>query len=131
MILTKECDYAIRTLRALADHSKKTVEAICKQEHIPHKYAYKILKKLEKANFVRSVRGRDGGYQLAASLSSFTPYDVITAVDDRLLVFECLQPEAVCPNNQGDNPCRVHQTLQVMQDMMHQFLNAKTMQEFI
>jgi len=28
MLLTKECDYGIRVIRALADGTKKTVEAI-------------------------------------------------------------------------------------------------------
>ena len=77
MLLTKECDYGLRIIRALQDKEIKTVLSICEKEYIPYKYAYKILKKLHKAKLVQNKRGPDGGYFLIKPLSSFTIYDVV------------------------------------------------------
>ena len=64
MLLTRECDYALRTVRVLAEGGRQSVGSICKRESVPHQYAYKILKKLEHAGIVRSYRGIHGGYEL-------------------------------------------------------------------
>ena len=48
MIMTRESDYAVRILRALAGGEKMTVGRICEAEFVPVQFAYKILKKLAK-----------------------------------------------------------------------------------
>ena len=49
MLITRETDYALRILRALAPGSCLTVGEIAEKESLPHKFTYKIMKKLEKA----------------------------------------------------------------------------------
>ena len=109
MFLTKECDYGIRVIRALSNGRKKNVKEICDAEHVPGQYAYKILKKLERAGLVRSLRGRDGGYRLVKPLDTFFIHDIVTAIDENLFVFECLLDDRLCPlnPNRGD-PCTIH-----------------------
>jgi len=132
-MLTKECDYGIRVIRSLADNRRKTVEAISTAEHIPHQYAYKILKKLEKAEFVKCTRGRDGGYRLAKSLDSFTIYDVIVAINKNLFLHKCLKEGQECPNNQisENNPCAVHVEFGRIQEIFVEEMKRKTMLEII
>jgi len=131
MLLTKECDYGLRIIRTLADNKKKTVEQICETELIPGQYAYKILKKLEKAGFLQSIRGRNGGYFLAKSLNEFTIYDVITAVDENLFILECLREGTMCRRNTEEAPCAVHREFARIQNMLKDALSAKTMQELL
>jgi len=113
----------------LSDGSKKTVEAISEAEHIPSKFAYKILKKLENAGFLKSHRGRSGGYQMAQSLDKITLYDIVTAVDNKLLITECLQGGAACPNNTEGNPCIFHKEFKSIQEILNESLSKKSMQE--
>ena len=129
MFLTKECDYGIRIIRALADGIKKTVENICELEHIPSQYAYKILKKLERAGFLQSIRGRDGGYRLIKDLNTFSLYDIIIAIDDELLLFECLRADNVCANKKPDNPCAVHVEFERIQAILVDEMRSKTVIE--
>ena len=131
MMLTKECDYGLRIIRTLADKEKRTVQTICDIEHIPHKYAYKILKKLQKAGLVQNKRGPDGGYFLLKPINAFTMYDVISAVDDRLFLFECLINEAQCPRNTEDLPCTIHNELIRLQELLVNQMKSKTMEEII
>jgi len=131
MLLTKECDYGLRIIRALADKEKRTVQKICDTEHIPHMYAYKILKKLQNAGLVQNKRGPDGGYFLIKPLDTFTIYDIVTAVDERLLIFECLTDGAQCPRNTGNSPCTVHCELVRIQTLLVHEMKARSMEELL
>ena len=131
MLLTKECDYGIRIIRTLADGEKKTVETICDIEYIPDQYAYKILKKLERAGFVKSFRGRDGGYQLAMPLDTFTVCDVVSSIDKNLYLNECLREDKECPFKKEDQLCVVHQELGRIQEVLIGELSSKTIKEVL
>ncbi|MCL2286942.1 MAG: Rrf2 family transcriptional regulator [Firmicutes bacterium] len=131
MLLTKECDYGLRIMRTLADMKMKKVEDVCKIEHIPHKYAYKILKKMQDAKLVKSKRGPDGGYYIAKPLGTFTMYDVVSSIDDRLFVFECLREDVECQHNSENLPCMVHHELVRIQNMLMNEMKLKTMEQVL
>ncbi|MCL1805058.1 MAG: Rrf2 family transcriptional regulator [Clostridiales bacterium] len=131
MFLTKECDYAMRIVRALADMEMKSVKSVCIVEHIPHPFAYKILKKLEHAGIVRSLRGSAGGYQLVKTTDHINLLDIVSAVDDHLLLNECLQPGYVCENNTHGKLCNVHIELNRLQELIENALSEKPMSELL
>ena len=131
MFLTKECDYGVRIIRTLSDGEKRIVELICEAEHIPGQYAYKILKKLERAGLVQSVRGRNGGYKLQKSLQQITLYDIVTAIDDNLYVFECLRKGHTCANNSSDNPCSIHTEFDRIQKAIQTEMSRHSMQVLV
>jgi len=126
MFLTKECDYAIRVVRALSGMEKKTVKEICDLEHVPFNFAYKILKKLERAGIVQSIRGAHGGYQLSKALNKISLFDIISAADTELYINECLKPGHECINNMNGKLCSVHQELGQIQANLTDILKAKT-----
>ena len=131
VLLTRECDYAVRLVRALADSKKKTVQAICEQEHIPTQYAYKILKKLENAGLVKSRRGPDGGYYLHKPPSSVTLLDIVTSIDSNLLLNECLKANKECSRNTEDLPCSVHKELTRIQSVLVDELGRHNMEDLL
>ena len=53
LLITREADYALRIMRALAGGEQRTAADICQQEQIPDQFVYKIAKKLEKAGFFK------------------------------------------------------------------------------
>jgi len=118
VLITKECDYGIRIIRALADGKKRTVKTICDMEHVPFKFAYKILKKLQKAGLVQNKLGQNGGYILVMPLDAFTLYDIIQAVDERLFLAECLRGDIECQRKVEDTYCKVHEELDRLQSLL-------------
>ena len=68
MLITRRSDYAMRIFRALQDEKVHNVREICTKEDIPKAFAYKILRELEQAGFVKSERGNQGGYLLNRKL---------------------------------------------------------------
>ena len=132
MFLTKECDYGVRVIRALSDGEKKTVETIATEQHIPKKYAYKIVKKLERGGFVHSIRGRGGGYRIQKSPDTFTLVDIVVAIDPERYVNECLRGESTCSfKNNPDGQCLVHTELAQVQELIISTLSAKTMAQIL
>jgi len=131
MLLTKECDYGLRIMRALSDGMMKTVRIICEREHIPHKYGYKILKKLQNAGLVQNKLGPSGGYILIKSLNSFTIYDIAVAVDEDLFLFECLRNDKHCPIVNKDSPCKVHLEFIRLQNLLVSEMKEKSMEELL
>ena len=127
MLLTRECDYGIRIIRALSGGEKRTMKDICDLEHIPGQYAYRIIKKLERTAFLRVIHGRGGGYQLEKSLDSFTLYDVIIAIDENLFVFECLRNDKFCPFKTAKQPCAVHEEFKRIQNRLIDEMRQKPM----
>ena len=131
MFLTKECDYAIRVIRALADLDKKPVKTICDLEYIPRPFAYKILKKLEYAGIVLSSRGVTGGYRLMKTPGTLTIYDIVSAVADELLVNECLLDDYNCQRNSNGSLCGVHNEMSRIQEIIILALKEKNVAEVV
>ena len=131
MFLTKECDYGLRIIRALAGGEKTTAEEICAAENIPGQFAYKILKKLERGGYLQSSRGREGGYWLIKPLDELTIHDVVTAIDDKLFINECMREDRDCVHDKKDNPCAVHRELVRIQSVLIDELSSKSFKEVI
>ena len=88
MFITRECDYAVRVVRALWGESRLSVSDICEKEAITAPFAYKILKKLQKAEIVKGYRGVHGGYSLNRGLDELTLYEVYSAIDPDMFIIE-------------------------------------------
>lgn len=126
MFITRECDYAVRVIRALAGENRLSVNDICEKEAITAPFAYKILKKLQKAKIVRGYRGVHGGYTLNRKLENMTLLDVYSAIDPEMFIIECMDPEFYCVRDgQDDLPCRVHYELSDIQQEMYRMLKRK------
>jgi len=127
MFFTKECDYAIRIVRDLADLEIKSVGSICRREEIPLRFAYKIIKKLEHAGIVRAHRGVHGGYQLIKKRDGLTLFDIVNVIDENLFLNECLRLNSDCPRNSGENYCGIHAEFGRIQALLVNALKEKTM----
>ncbi|MDR0570250.1 MAG: Rrf2 family transcriptional regulator [Clostridiales Family XIII bacterium] len=131
MFISRECDYAIRVVRALADGEKKTADEICRQENISNQFAYKIMKKLEKKKLLRVYRGVHGGYALTMSVDDLCLYDVFVAMEDHVVLTACLTGNFDCPMNRGDKPCSVHQEFERIQQVLTFAMKEKTLREIL
>ena len=95
MLITRECDYAVRVIRALSGAERLSVGEICEREEITAPFAYKILKKLQKAKLVRGYRGVHGGYSMNRTPGEITLFDIYTAIDPELMIIECMDSPSI------------------------------------
>ena len=121
MVITRETDYALRILRALLDGKLHTAGQIAQDELLPQAFAYKILKKLEKAGLVEVVRGTAG-----TSL-----YDLMKAMGERGNLSSCMDPAYQCPWRSCHGGCTVHCKLAEIQNKLDEELRAHSLQEIL
>lgn len=89
MRISAKADYALRAAAELAvqsgdAHEPVKGERLAEAQDIPRKFLENILIELKRAGLVRSVRGADGGYQLAHPPSEISLADIIRAVEGPL-----------------------------------------------
>lgn len=100
MNLTTKGEYASRAVLDLAIHYEQgpaRIEDIARRQHIPKKYLEQVLLALKNAGLVYSVRGRDGGYQLARPPEEIMLGEVIRATDGPLAPISCVSQTAYRP----------------------------------
>jgi FeS assembly SUF system regulator len=61
----------------------------------------KVLKLLTKAQILNSLRGANGGYQMAKDVAEVSLYDVIAAIEGDTAITECTKTESLCSQEQG------------------------------
>lgn len=132
MYITRECDYAMRVVRALSDGKRSSVNEICGRENITAPFAYKILKKLQKAEIVKGFRGVHGGYSLNRPLEELSLYEVYHAINEDMFVIECLEEGYTCTHNgKGCADCKVHGALAEIQEQLTAMLTERKMDSLV
>jgi Rrf2 family cysteine metabolism transcriptional repressor len=88
MKLTLRSEYALLALVYLARQSKKdefvSVENIAKDREIPFRFLEQILLALKRGRYVKSAKGKHGGYRLLKDPASITLAEIIRLLDGAL-----------------------------------------------
>ena len=92
MKITYKGDYALKAILDLAIHAGEVacIEEIAKREDIPEKFLEQILLMLKKGGFVKSKRGRAGGYYLARQPKDITMGEVIRYMEGPIEPISCI-----------------------------------------
>jgi Rrf2 family protein len=98
MRISAKADYALRAAAELAaqagpDPVPLKGERLADAQDIPRKFLENILIELKRAGLVRSVRGADGGYQLAHPPEEISLADIIRAVEGPLAAVRDQRPD--------------------------------------
>ncbi|WP_324824206.1 Rrf2 family transcriptional regulator [Sinanaerobacter sp. ZZT-01] len=133
MLITKETDYAMRMLRALADGNRITATELARGEQIPQQFAYKILKKLQKGGLIHILRGADGGCILAAELKQVSLLQLIHIMEGDHSVSSCMKPGYQCLWCKAHNEtvCRAHIHLTSIQKKLDEQLEAYSLEKIL
>src|SRR3989304_8823463 len=75
MEITRQADYAVRIVLALAEHNHGGVERsddVARRQVVPRAYFTKVVQALVRAGYVRTLRGARGGIHLARDPEAIT-----------------------------------------------------------
>ena len=97
MTISTKGRYALRSMMDLADHKGETIKLkdIAARQDISEKYMEQIIAVLNKAGYVRSTRGAQGGYQLVREPAEYTVGMVLRLTEGSLAPVECLAENAL------------------------------------
>ncbi len=107
--------YAVRVILDLAMNNTGEyvkVKNIAKRQEISEKYLEQIIAILNKAGYVKSVRGAQGGYKLAMDPSAYTIGMILRLTEGSLAPVACLDGE----NNECER-CDTCETLSVWKEL--------------
>lgn len=96
MKITYKGDYAFKAILDLAVHNgePQKIEAIAMRQDIPVKFLEQILLHLKNGRYVKSLRGKSGGYLLAKKPNAITLGEIIRFIEGPIEPISCIAKHA-------------------------------------
>lgn len=129
--IRRNTDYALRIVVGLAVNYGKgllSAKTLAENAGISFGLAAKLLQKLASAKLVKSVMGKEGGFELAKKPANIRLYDVIAAVQGNLYLNRCIADPKSCPNSPK---CLISKKLAGLQNYIEQYLKDITLDELL
>lgn len=126
-MITREIDYALRTILYLSHNYDNRVESevLAEEMNIPYRFLRKIVRHLVSAELLDSARGKNGGIKLALPPEAISLYDVISAFDYRMVMLNsCLDEGFDCQRR--DLKCSIHNAIKGVQKKIDSSLKEIT-----
>jgi Rrf2 family transcriptional regulator, iron-sulfur cluster assembly transcription factor len=128
-------EYGLRCLLEIGRHGagkSLTIPEISAAEDISASYVAKLLRILRRAGFLKSARGKSGGYSLSRPAAQIAIGDVMAALGERVF------PSDFCQRHPGKGNLCVHSTdcslrplWRTIQDAVDQVLSRTTLQDIL
>lgn len=100
MKLSTKARYSMRTLIELAISGSGgepvMIPQLAQKQALSVKYLEALMVALRNAGFVKSVRGKKGGYILSDNWKNLTVYDIVSLFDGPLYLVQCCTDPSVC-----------------------------------
>ncbi|MDX1971815.1 MAG: Rrf2 family transcriptional regulator [Candidatus Sumerlaeia bacterium] len=111
-MFSRKSKYALHACTFLARHSAdgpQQIATIAREEALPKKFIEVILLDLRHAGLLKSIRGRDGGYELAKPAHEIAIMQIIKAIDGPLIPFRCvaIRSDKTCEGCRDARTCPV------------------------
>ncbi len=130
--ISRLADYSSSVMRYLAcfaeftDQSKSAVE-VSEATHITLPTVRKILKLLQTAGLLISVRGKEGGYRLAKHSSQINLAQIVEAIEGPIALTECTREIGnQCSHTQV---CTMRKDWQLINKLIKDALSAQTLEK--
>ena len=131
MKLSTRSRYGTRIVLELARHfgaGPLQVSEIARVQHIPVKYLEQLIRTLQQADLIRSVRGSKGGHLLIADPSSITVGRIVRLFEGQAELVACVSAPEKCALAEE---CRVRQVWCEATEAMYAKLDDVTMADLI
>ena len=123
--------YAVRVMLDLAqnDHGECIkVKDIAARQGISEKYLEQIIAILNKAGYVKSVRGAQGGYRIADVPEKYTVGMILRLTEGSLAPVTCLEEGKAC---QRCDSCRSVEVWKVLYERINQVVDGITIADLL
>lgn len=131
-IISTRGRYALRVMIDLAEHNTGeyiTLMDIAQRQGISEKYLESIISVLSKNGFLKTLRGRGGGYQLARTPAEYTVGSILRLTESSLVSVACLEHGAEPCNRAGE--CRTRPMWTKLDQLIDNFLESVTLENLL
>ena len=130
MKLSTKGKYGLYAMFYLAQHAgngPQPLKAVA-EIGVPEDYLEQLLGNLRRAGLVTTVRGAQGGYQLAKEPEEITVGDIIDATEGPLTISECLSDEGCCHRS---GQCRTRRVWEYLSNSINDVLQSITLRDML
>lgn len=123
--------YAIRVMMDLAMNGNDKfipLKDIAVRQELSNKYLEQIIAMLNKAGYLETARGNNGGYKLVKKPSEYTIGDILRATEGDLAPIYCLTEEGECEKR---NHCKTISFWKGLDDVINEYVDSKTLEDLI
>ncbi len=123
--------YALRVMLDLAVNSKGnfvSLKDIATRQEISNKYLEQIIAMLNKAGYLKTARGNNGGYQLAKEPKDYIVGDILRATEGDLIPVYCLAEEGECKRKEN---CKTYNFWKGLDCVIQEYVNSKTLEDLM
>jgi Rrf2 family protein len=130
MLVTRETDYAVRTVLYLAKNRNRmaSVTEVADAMQIPKSFLAKLLQRLVRSHILASSRGINGGFQLAQKPSEITLLSIMEAVQGPAVINVCAIDSKRCKLS---STCAVHPVWVEIRKEVEKRLKRETISKLI
>ena len=127
--LSKKADYALISLGYLAEHASHVVSAreIAERCQLPLPLLMNILKVLHQRGILKSVRGANGGYQIASDLSEVSLLELSDLLDRTEETWSLKQPRRL----EVEKQMALHGPAQALQYRLVRFMDEVSVADLV
>ena len=123
----KETEYALRGLVYIQLQNLKKlrpgIAEIAQEIDAPQSYIAKILNRLVNQGFLKSVKGKGGGFFLESGNAEIPLKDVVTAIEGTCLLTGCGFGLKNCSSK---NPCPLHHKFSPIREALNKLVTEET-----
>ena len=122
--------YALRVVIDLAVNDKGdyvSLKDISNRQEVSLKYLEQIMAMLNKAGYVKSTRGNNGGYRLAKSPEEYKVGDILRKTEGDLAPIACVNGEE-CGKREN---CKTFKFWQGLDNVINEYVDSKTLADLI
>jgi Rrf2 family protein len=138
-MITQKMKYALKALLVLADEATKgkpeplTIEQIAKRSDTPKRFLEHILLEVRNAGIIASLRGRAGGYVLAAKPGEISISELLRTIDGPIAPLPCLSRRAYqrCEDCADEASCRIRKVFAEMFWSYLVMIDSLTLQDML
>ena len=130
MKLSTKGKYGLYAMFYLAQHEgsgPQPLKAVA-EIGVPEDYLEQLLGNLRRAGLVTTVRGAQGGYQLARAPEDITVGDIIDATEGPLTISECISDEGCC-HRTGE--CRTRRVWEYLSNSINGLLQSISLRDML
>lgn len=100
---------------------------IAKRQGISNKYLEQIIALLNKAGYLKTARGNNGGYKLSRTPKEYTVGEILRATEGDLAPIACIHGEE-CSRKEN---CKTFNFWQGLDNVINEYINSKTLEDLI
>ncbi len=122
--------YALRVMIDLAINGNEnfiSLKDIATRQNLSIKYLEQIISMLNKAGYLETARGNNGGYKLAKNPNEYKVGDILRATEGNLAPIYCLTEE----DCQRKEDCKTHSFWKGLDNVINEYVDSKTLEDLI